>query len=68
MVVTLEDPCNKDLFELVRPLLIFGLSKTTYHTKRKHSSKTEDNSISPANIERRCNRHLRLLQKVLARR
>jgi hypothetical protein len=68
MVVTLEDPCDKDLFELVRSLSILEPLKKTYHTKRKNSSKTENNSISPADIERRCDRHLRLLQKLLARR
>lgn len=68
MVVTLEDPCDKDLFEFVRYFSILEPGGKTYHTKRKYSSKTEDNSISPANIKWGCNRHLRILQKLLARR
>jgi hypothetical protein len=66
MVVTLEDPCNQDLILLVRCLLDSGLKKT-YHTKRKHSSQPEYNSISPTNVERWCDRHLRLLAQLLVK-
>lgn len=68
MVVTLEDPCDKDLCGLVRYFSILELSGKPYHTKRKYSSKTQDNSISPANTKRGRNSHLRILQNLLARR
>jgi hypothetical protein len=68
MVVTLEGPCNKDLYGLARYFSILEPGGKTYHTKRKYGSKTEDNSISPANAQRGRNRHLRILQRILARR
>lgn len=68
MVVTLEDPCDKDLCGFVRHFSTLELWGNTYHTKCKYSSKTEDNSITPANAKRGCNRHLRILQKLRARR
>ena len=59
MVVSFQDPCYQDLFQLASASLFEVFSESiTHHTKRKNSTKTENNAISPAYAEWRSNRHL----------